>query len=1022
MALEPAATKRGMKGHGGERRGKRADVKQSTKKVRRREGKAKSRRGMSGMAERLRDLVTGGPLGESSGDLGTGTPWSKSVKGSSVVYLAQIGKARFRIAPGSGGWRLDYLGTLGHIWEAVTPDTYKTPKDAAKAFEKLKSAGKLKRYLGKTDEDFEDDGDELEEGTLTPTKGWEQRTKASDGYEAYELVKGNVEAHVDGMGRDKYAKWDWSVGTITGKYRGKKGSAKTKAGAMRAAEQAVKSILGEDIDDDGEELTEWTWTKSDKAVVAAFLEKKSAEGKKLSTDGETLDGGWVGGNKLAFWTKGKISFGSRPHGRADQTIIRYMRRETPKSWLAEEFDDDEFDELDENYSAAWKPSKLKPVPGEQEIDENDPVFKKLRKVYQRIGIGWQPAAMFFDGKTIRDGISPRAVKSLKKWFGDTIPYKMDGRIIEFDYKKMQKAKIEDIDDDGEDLTEDLKLRPTDKKVIAAFVDQKSAESRKLTSDGEQLDGNWMGGNKISYWKGGKIYNSPVGSRSAQTVVRALRKIAPSSLVVGAYEDVADEDVLDESGPNWKGAAEKLLKKRTGKTQDDLHYRAYLKAVISGRPSEHLVKQFDGAKEARADLIDLGGSLPEDVDELDEAREPKAKFKRGDKVRWILDDGSPVAGFENESHTIWAVGDYDDYAKQRRYHIMDKTRHKTWTFEKSLRKAGKNEDMDIDADELLSELEALEAEIELFEEVTAEQRAEYAQFGRDLKRNLAKMYGLKKLSVNVGRSQRPNPWITADLWRGKEKFPEPMRREIITKILGHNLPPDHGAAYGNIGGDRISMSHEKWQQFMADKGMVSVPPKKRAATKKTQGNTTGEDLYKALKQIVTDKQAAKIDGKLVDMFSASAVVNVADQINPANRAKLLAKGPVFAAGVAMRMLNKSEDLDEERKVGAPLRKSYRVLRKLMDDSGVAMGQSFADRFESDGVQDVKGHVWQDDESPWIFRGYIEYHAGDRTFPGDGEVKSWLNSMGINVTKNGLKRKDTSRLNERIEFIVVQGLGS
>ena len=45
-------------------------------------------------------------------------------------------KDRYRIARDShrDGWRLDYLGTLDRIWEAVTPTVYKTPQAAAKAF------------------------------------------------------------------------------------------------------------------------------------------------------------------------------------------------------------------------------------------------------------------------------------------------------------------------------------------------------------------------------------------------------------------------------------------------------------------------------------------------------------------------------------------------------------------------------------------------------------------------------------------------------------------------------------------------------------------------------------------------------------------------------------------------------------------------------------------------------------------------------------------------------------------------
>jgi len=58
--------------------------------------------------------------------------------------------------------------------------------------------------------------------------------------------------------------------------------------------------------------------------------------------------------------------------------------------------------------------------------------------------------------------------------------------------------------------------------------------------------------------------------------------------------------------DWKGTAQKLLDRAKGTTQDDLHYRAYLRAVVMGQPPGHLVKKFKGAEKARADLIDEAG--------------------------------------------------------------------------------------------------------------------------------------------------------------------------------------------------------------------------------------------------------------------------------------------------------------------------------------------------------------------------------------------------------------------------------
>jgi hypothetical protein len=66
------------------------------------------------------------------------------------------------------------------------------------------------------------------------------------------------------------------------------------------------------------------------------------------------------------------------------------------------------------------------------------------------------------------------------------------------------------------------------------------------------------------------------------------------------------------GADWKEVAERLLARRTGKTMDDFHYRAYLRAVIADNSSQasHLVNTpFIGALEARDDLIDEYGKGP-----------------------------------------------------------------------------------------------------------------------------------------------------------------------------------------------------------------------------------------------------------------------------------------------------------------------------------------------------------------------------------------------------------------------------
>jgi len=46
----------------------------------------------------------------------------------------------------------------------------------------------------------------------------------------------------------------------------------------------------------------------------------------------------------------------------------------------------------------------------------------------------------------------------------------------------------------------------------------------------------------------------------------------------------------------------------------------------------------------------------------------------------------------------------------------------------------------------------------------------------------------------------------------------------------------------------------------------------------------ENVIDKMKKIVKDKQAMKIDGVMVDLYTASAVTQIYDKVNPANKKK------------------------------------------------------------------------------------------------------------------------------------------
>lgn len=64
-----------------------------------------------------------------------------------------------------------------------------------------------------------------------------------------------------------------------------------------------------------------------------------------------------------------------------------------------------------------------------------------------------------------------------------------------------------------------------------------------------------------------------------------------------------------------------------------------------------------------------------------------------------------------------------------------------------------------------------------------------------------------------------------------------------------------------------------------------------------------DRMKAIRQVVEQKQYAKIDGCMCDLFTASIVVQVHDALNDKNKAKFAAcKWPIMA-NIALKLTNR-----------------------------------------------------------------------------------------------------------------------
>ena len=211
------------------------------------------------------------------------------------------------------------------------------------------------------------------------------------------------------------------------------------------------------------------------------------------------------------------------------------------------------------------------------------------------------------------------------------------------FKKPQAALgMESTDDiDLEGLDEDFKVTPADMKVLKAFVAQKAASSKALSTNGKTLDIEGMGGKDVAVWTpGGQVIFPDTGKRSAQTIERALRKLLPKSAILESGLDEASKEELMHimqflAVMVWKGApvALAVIASSTGVSVENT-------TKILKQLDKTKYVQFDGKK---AQITKKGSSaiVPHIVDilsvkehRLDEGTDFLAlynRLKKGDKV-------------------------------------------------------------------------------------------------------------------------------------------------------------------------------------------------------------------------------------------------------------------------------------------------------------------------------------------------------------------------------------------------------
>ncbi len=126
------------------------------------------------------------------------------------------------------------------------------------------------------------------------------------------------------------------------------------------------------------------------------------------------------------------------------------------------------------------------------------------------------------------------------------------------------------------LIEALSLNKSDRKVIDAFIDKTAMDGKSLATDGKSLEGLWIGGKDIAVWENNKIIFNDLGSKSAQTVQRAIKKAAPSNRISESFlvRNTYKISISESSGKKFMMTA-KDGRSGSVKKQSTLSYSAAL---------------------------------------------------------------------------------------------------------------------------------------------------------------------------------------------------------------------------------------------------------------------------------------------------------------------------------------------------------------------------------------------------------------------------------------------------------------
>jgi len=183
------------------------------------------------------------------------------------------------------------------------------------------------------------------------------------------------------------------------------------------------------------------------------------------------------------------------------------------------------------------------------------------------------------------------------------------------------------------------------------------------------------------------------------------------------------------------------------------------------------------------------------------------------------------------------------------------------------------------------------------------------------------FGSMKESVDLEEVRKPVSQMTP-----AEKKKDAERRKEYKAYQKSKFPTNTSATQGKRMGERESVEEGKMKEFhaMVKKGMTAAQIAKKIGMKEKDVAEfmkgmkesveldEGKNLIPDFQKIVKTKGAAKVGGVMIDMFTASAITQAYDKVNPAMKKKMETSDVNKLVGLAQRLMGESVVAESARK--------------------------------------------------------------------------------------------------------------